>query len=77
MLDNTPQAPPATLDWDAWSGPAPKLPYSPQIGHRSWRLEQTTGNGHLVDWGIHLMDATRMMLGLAMPTQVTRRGRHL
>jgi predicted dehydrogenase len=74
VLDNTPQAPPATLDWDAWSGPAPKLPYSPQVGHRSWRLEQTTGNGHLVDWGIHLMDATRMMLGLAMPTQVTAAG---
>ena len=61
-LDSTPQAPPATLDWDLWCGPAPKLPYSPNIGHKSWRLEQTTGNGHLVDWGIHLIDATRLIL---------------
>jgi predicted dehydrogenase len=73
-LDNTAQAPPATLDWELWSGPAPKLPYSPNIGHKSWRLEQTTGNGHLVDWGIHPMDATRMMLGLGMPKSVTAMG---
>ena len=30
--DATPQAPPATLDWDLWCGPAPKIPYSPQVG---------------------------------------------
>ncbi len=73
-LDNTPQPPPATLDWDLWCGPAPKLPYSPNIGHKSWRLEQTTGNGHLVDWGIHLIDATRVTLGLGMPRSVTAAG---
>jgi len=73
-LDNTAQEPPATLDWELWSGPAPKLPYSPNIGHKSWRLEQTTGNGHLVDWGIHPIDATRMMLGLGMPRRVTAMG---
>jgi predicted dehydrogenase len=74
LLDNTPQVPPPTLDWDLWCGPAPKLPYSPNIGHRAWRLEQTTGNGHLVDWGIHLIDATRVMLGLGMPTRITAVG---
>jgi len=73
-LDNAPQAPPPTLDWDLWCGPAPKLPYSPNVGHRAWRLEETTGNGHLVDWGIHLIDATRVMLGLAMPVRITAAG---
>ncbi len=73
-LDNTPQPPPPTLDWELWCGPAPKLPYSPNIGHKSWRLEQTTGNGHLVDWGIHLIDATRVILGLGMPKSVTAVG---
>ncbi|WP_321474364.1 Gfo/Idh/MocA family oxidoreductase [uncultured Paludibaculum sp.] len=73
-LDNKPQDPPATLDWDLWCGPAPKLPYSPNIGHKSWRLEETTGNGHLVDWGIHLIDATRMMLAETMPTRITAMG---
>jgi len=72
--DATPQNPPASLDWDLWCGPAPKLPYSPQIGHRSWRLEKTTGHGHLVDWGIHLIDATRWILGASMPTSVQASG---
>ena len=31
--DATPQPPPASLDWDLWCGPAPKIPYSPQVGH--------------------------------------------
>jgi len=72
--DPTPQAPPAALDWDLWCGPGPKIPYSPQVGHVNWRLEKTSGHGHLVDWGIHLIDACRTILGLATPTQVTAAG---
>lgn len=59
VQDNTIQAPPATLDWDLWCGPAPKLDYRPNIGHYNWRLEKEYGNGHLVDWGIHLIDVIR------------------
>jgi predicted dehydrogenase len=73
-LDPTPQAPPPSLDWDLWCGPAPKIPYSPQVGHVNWRLEKTTGQGHLVDWGIHWIDACRTVLGLGMPSQVTAGG---
>jgi predicted dehydrogenase len=72
--DPTPQDPPATLDWDLWCGPAPKWPYSPAIGHKSWRLAEPYGNGHLVDWGIHLIDATRMILGESAPTFVDAAG---
>lgn len=74
IRDTTPQDPPASLDWDQWCGPAPKLPYCPQIGHVSWRLEQTTGHGHLVDWGIHLIDATRWILGEMTPRSVQASG---
>ncbi len=74
LLDATPQEPPAALDWDLWCGPAPKIPYSPQVGHFAWRLEKTTGHGHLVDWGIHLIDATRWILGLTMPRSVQAMG---
>ncbi len=74
MKDATPQDPPSSLDWDTWCGPAPLLPYHPNRGHMNWRLEQTTGHGHLVDWGIHLIDATRYILGLDMPTSVTAAG---
>ena len=72
--DAKPQEPPAALDWDLWCGPAPKLPYSPQIGHMSWRLEKAYGHGHLVDWGIHLIDATRVILGEKMPLAVQAAG---
>ena len=72
--DTTPQDPPPGLDWETWCGPAPKLPYRPSIGHKSWRLEKTTGHGHLVDWGIHLVDAVRMMTGETMPRAVQAMG---
>ena len=72
--DPTPQEPPAVLDWDLWCGPGPKIPYSPQVGHHNWRLEKTSGHGHLVDWGIHNIDAVRMILGLSTPGQITAAG---
>ncbi len=74
MRDTTPQQPPASLDWDLWCGPGPKLPYCPQIGHFAWRLEKESGHGHLVDWGIHLIDATRWILGETMPRSVQAAG---
>ncbi len=72
--DATPQPPPPSLDWDLWCGPGPKIPYSPQVGHLNWRLERTSGHGHLVDWGIHWIDACRFVLGLGMPKQITAAG---
>lgn len=65
--ETTIQEPPASLDWEAWCGPAPKLGYSPNIGHFHWRLEKEYGNGHLVDWGIHHIDIVREIMGLDMP----------
>ncbi len=72
--DPTPQDPPACLDWDLWCGPGPKIPYSPQVGHMNWRLEKTSGQGHLVDWGIHLVDATRVILNESAPKSVSATG---
>jgi predicted dehydrogenase len=68
LQDTTIQPPPDSLDWDAWCGPAPKLPYRPNIGHMAWRLEKEYGNGHLVDWGIHHIDIIRKIMDLDMPT---------
>ena len=72
--DPTPKDPPPSLDWNLWCGPAPLIPYSEQVGHFNWRLEKTTGHGHLVDWGIHLVDAVRMILGLTIPKKVVAAG---
>ena len=74
IADTTPQEPPASLDWDAWCGPAPLLPYSPSKGHMSWRFERAYGNGHLVDWGIHNIDITRTIMGYDMPTTIEAEG---
>ncbi|MBI5009099.1 MAG: Gfo/Idh/MocA family oxidoreductase [Bacteroidia bacterium] len=68
LEDTTIQQPPATLDWEEWCGPAPKLDYRPNIGHKAWRLEKEYGNGHLVDWGIHHIDIIRKIMSVGMPT---------
>ena len=52
----------------------PRSPTRPQVGHITWRLEKTTGHGHLVDWGIHLIDATRYILGETTPRSVQASG---
>lgn len=67
LKDTNIQEPPASLDWDLWCGPAPKLDYRPNIGHMAWRLEKEYGNGHLVDWGIHHIDIVRTIMGLGIP----------
>jgi predicted dehydrogenase len=74
LLDHTVQQPPQTLDWEAWCGPAPKLDYRPNIGHKAWRLEKEYGNGHLVDWGIHNIDITRKIMGFDMPVSFQSKG---
>ena len=68
------QPPPASLDWEEWCGPAPKLEYRPSIGHKSWRLEKEYGNGHLVDWGIHHIDIIRKIMGEGMPEDISATG---
>ncbi|MFA7491111.1 MAG: Gfo/Idh/MocA family oxidoreductase [Mariniphaga sp.] len=74
LEDHTIQDPPASLDWDAWCGPAPKLPYRPVIGHKAWRLEKEYGNGHLVDWGIHHIDIIRKIMDFGMPVSLDSQG---
>ncbi len=72
--DATVQSPPASLDWEEWCGPAPKLDYRPNIGHKAWRLEKEYGNGHLVDWGIHHIDIIRRIMGESMPLEFYTQG---
>lgn len=74
LADHTVQAPPASLDWETWCGPAPKLEYRPVIGHKAWRLEKEYGNGHLVDWGIHHIDIIRKIMNFDMPASFQTNG---
>lgn len=74
LKDPTHTSPPPSLDWDLWCGPGPLIPYSQQVGHISWRLEETSGQGHLYDWGIHMIDAARVVLDLSAPKTVGAAG---
>ncbi len=72
MLDGTkwepkPDAePPAGLDWDAWLGPAPEVPYNPGR-HLNWHPWWDYKGGTLADDASHQLDLTRMALGDPSP----------
>jgi predicted dehydrogenase len=50
------QDPPASLDYDFWCGPSPKLPYIPARNHFHWRWNLAYGGGQLMDWIGHHND---------------------
>jgi predicted dehydrogenase len=66
--------PPAHLDYDTWTGPAPMQPYNSLIGPRTWRAFMQYGNGIMGDMCIHMFDMTRWMLDLGWPTRISSTG---
>ncbi len=67
-------APPANLDWEMWSGPAPERPYNRIVHPRGWRNFYEYGNGIPGDMCIHMLDMVRWMLGLGWPKRVSSSG---
>jgi predicted dehydrogenase len=67
-------SPPATLDWDFWSGPAPLLPYNDVVHPRGWRSFMAYGNGMVGDLCVHMLDMVRWMLDLGMPRRISSSG---
>ncbi|WP_321476893.1 Gfo/Idh/MocA family oxidoreductase [uncultured Paludibaculum sp.] len=73
-----PQAPPSTLNYDMWRGPAPMKPYSPNQVHYNWHWFWDTGNGEVGNLAVHSLDVMRMVLGLhEFPDRVQSMGGHL
>jgi predicted dehydrogenase len=66
--------PPVTLDYDAWTGPAPMRPYNSLVHPRGWRAFMEYGNGIVGDMCVHMLDMTRWMLGLGWPTKIDSTG---
>ena len=66
--------PPANLNYDMWTGPAPMRPYNKLVHPRTWRAFMEYGNGIVGDMCVHMFDMTRWMLGLGWPTQVASTG---
>lgn len=67
-------APPANLDYEAWTGPAPMRPYNSLVHPRGWRAFMEYGNGIVGDMAIHMLDMTRWMLDLGWPKSVSSVG---
>lgn len=50
------QAPPPTLDWDMWLGPAPYTDYTPQRCHFTYRYFLDYSGGVFADFWCHIAD---------------------
>jgi predicted dehydrogenase len=66
--------PPANLDYELWTGPAPMRPYNSLVHPRSWRAFMEYGNGIMGDMCVHMLDMVRWMLDLGMPTHISSAG---
>ena len=67
-------APPASLDYEMWTGPAPMLPYNTLDHPRRWRAFTEYGNGILGDMCVHMLDMVRWMMGLGWPVSIASTG---
>ncbi len=67
-------APPANLDWEMWTGPAPLRPYNEIVHPRGWRAFNEYGNGIMGDMCIHMLDMVRWMLDLGWPKRISATG---
>lgn len=62
---------PKEVDWNAWCGPAPLLPYNSRLSPSTsegffpdWRKFKETGGGILTDWGAHMFDIAQWGLDM-------------
>lgn len=60
-------APPESLDYDLWLGPAPEQPYNENRVHYVWRFIRDFGTGEMGNWGAHWLDIVHWFLELDYP----------
>src|SRR3954468_22433360 len=72
--------PPATLNWDMWLGPAPKVPFKKTrcgVGvttFPTFRYFWDYAGGAMTDWGVHLIAPVHQCFDEAMPLSVSAMG---
>jgi len=69
--------PPATLDWDAWLGPAPKVRYNRNRTFYRFRWFYDYSGGQVTNFGAHYLDFAHWALGKDTPLAVTAMGAKL
>jgi predicted dehydrogenase len=67
-------APPAFLDYEMWTGPAPLRPYDAWVHPKGWRNFMEYANGIVGDMCVHMYDMVRWMLGLGWPRRIASSG---
>lgn len=65
-----PATPPTGLDWDAYCGPAPLMPYYNGIHPRGFRQYMAFANGQIGDWGPHWFDQILWWTEETMPRRI-------
>ena len=60
--------PPSELNWDAWLGPAPKVPFN--RNRLNYRLFMDYTNGIITDYGNHRFDTVHQIMGVERPSSV-------
>ena len=65
---------PEGVDYDLWTGPAPKRPFTQNRFHYNWHWFWDTGDGDIGNQGIHEMDKARWGLGVKYPIKASAIG---
>jgi len=67
-----PTAPPDSLDWNLWRGPAVEQPYHENLVHYNWHWFWDFGGGEMGNNGSHLVDICHWGLGRSkgLPTRI-------
>ncbi|HEY5510252.1 MAG TPA: Gfo/Idh/MocA family oxidoreductase [Prolixibacteraceae bacterium] len=74
-IGNKPNEPvPEGLDYDIWTGPAPKRPFTRNIVHYNWHWHWDYGNGDVGNQGIHETDLCMWGLDVGLPNKITAMG---
>jgi predicted dehydrogenase len=65
---------PDGLDYELWTGPAPKRPFTRNLVHYNWHWHWDYGNGDVGNQGIHETDLCMWGLDVGLPTKITSMG---
>ena len=66
--------PPADFDWEAWLGPAPRVPYNRNRAFYRFRWFYDYSGGQVTNYGAHYLDLAQWALGHDAPLAVTAMG---
>lgn len=61
------EAPPSTVDYDMWLGPAPKRPFNRNRFHFNFRWYWDYSGGLMTDWGAHMIDIANWGMNVKAP----------